>query len=95
VVVYTDVAEAVDALLREEQPACERRTRGADGRVKTETVQPVQTAAPGRETGMQPWDEMGYSFWWRNDTPQPEHQSGKGGKGGKGRRGKGRYSRAA
>jgi stage III sporulation protein SpoIIIAA len=89
VVVYSNVAMAVDALLREEQPASERRTRGVDGRVKSETVQPVQMATPGREVGTQPWDELGYSFWWRNDTPQPQRR------GGKGRRGKGRYSRVA
>jgi hypothetical protein len=52
-------------------------------------VQPVQMATPGREVGTQPWDELGYSFWWRNDTPQPQRR------GGKGRRGKGRYSRVA
>jgi stage III sporulation protein SpoIIIAA len=89
VVVYSNVAMAVDALLREEQPASERRMRGVDGRVKSETVQPVQMATPGREVGTQPWDELGYSFWWRNDTPQPQRR------GGKGRRGKGRYSRVA
>ena len=91
VVVYADVAEAVDALLREEQPASERRTRGADGRVKTELVRPVQPAARGREAGTQPWDELGQSFWWRNDSPRPERRGGKG----KGRRGPGRYTRAA
>jgi stage III sporulation protein SpoIIIAA len=94
VVVYTDVAEAVDALLREETPASERRTRDADGRVKVELVRPTQPSG-GREVGSQPWDELGQSFWWRNDTPQPEHRSGKGGKNGKGRRGAVRYSRVA
>jgi stage III sporulation protein SpoIIIAA len=91
VAVYSDVAEAVDALLREEQPASERRTRGADGRVKAETVRPAQPTGR-REVGTQPWDELGHSFWWRNDTPQPGRR---GGKGGRGRRGAGRYSRAA
>ena len=91
VVVYTDVAAAVDALLREEQPACERRTRVADGSVKVEVVQPAPSVARGREAGTQPWDEVGQSFWWRNDAPRPERRGGKG----KGRRGPGRYTRAA
>jgi stage III sporulation protein SpoIIIAA len=101
VVVYNDVAAAVDALLREEQPVSERRTRAADGTVRVEavqappqaeTVRPFQAPARGRELGAQPWDKMGQSFWWRNDTPQPERR---GGKGGKGRRGPGRYRRVA
>lgn len=97
VVVYSDVAAAVDALLRDEQPASERRTRDAQGKVRAETVQaeaqrPLQPPARGREIGAQPWDKMGQSFWWRSDTPQPERQ---GGKGGKGRRGPGRYRRVA
>jgi nucleoside-triphosphatase THEP1 len=99
VVIYSNVAEAVDALLREEEPARERRTRDATGRVQSELVQPVRPAIRGREVGSQPWDELGQSFWWRSDSqPQPERRSGKSGKsgkGGKGRRGPGRYGRAA
>jgi hypothetical protein len=90
VVVYSDVAEAVDALLREEEPASERRTRGPDGRVKVEAVVAAPTSHV-QERGPQPWDELGYSFWWRSDTPQPERQPAKGGRG---RRGAGRYSRS-
>lgn len=91
VVVYPDVAEAVDALLRDEQPASERRTRSADGRVTVERTESAPPAVQGREVGTQSWDELGYSFWWRNDS-QPERRSGKGNKG---RRGSGRYSRTA
>jgi hypothetical protein len=95
VVIYTDVAEAVDALLREETPASERRTRGVDGQVQVEVVRPAPTVQ-GREVGTQPWDEVGESFWWRNDNQAPaERRGGKSGRGGKGRRGPGRYRRAA
>jgi stage III sporulation protein SpoIIIAA len=93
VVVYADVAAAVDALLREEQPAHERRTRGADGRVRAETVAAEAPAGRSPERGTQPWDELGHSLWWHND--QPSGPRPRGGKGGKGRRGAGRYSRAA
>ncbi|NJO81544.1 MAG: AAA family ATPase [Blastochloris sp.] len=91
VVVYTDVAQAVDALLREEQPANERRTRDADGRVHTDVSHPSPLLA-GREIGTQSWDAMGESFWWRSDTTSAPRQ---GGKRHKGKRGPGRYRRAA
>jgi stage III sporulation protein SpoIIIAA len=93
VVVYADVAEAVDALLREEEPASERRTRDADGQIKREAVQPAQPAARGREVGTQSWDELGHSFWWRSDSQPPQER--RGGKGGRPRRGPGRHKRVA
>jgi stage III sporulation protein SpoIIIAA len=93
VVVYTDVAAAVDALLREEQPASERRMRDGRGQVRTEAVAPTPTERRReRERAAQPWDEAGESFWWLSG---PRGGSSGGGKRGKGRRGPGRFSRAA
>jgi stage III sporulation protein SpoIIIAA len=91
VVVYPDVAGAVDALLRNEAPPCERRTRQAGGQIVVEAVQAEQQPLRGRETGSQPWDVAGHSFWWRNDTPQEPRK----GKNRKGQRGPGRYRRVA
>jgi hypothetical protein len=56
-----------------------------------EAVQVEQEPLRGRETGSQPWDVAGHSFWWRNDTPQEPRK----GKNRKGQRGPGRYRRVA
>jgi stage III sporulation protein SpoIIIAA len=88
VVVYPDVAAAVDALLREEQPAHERRTRDVDGVVRTEAVQPT---AARYDYAVEPrlWDAPEESSWWR----EAGRRSGSGAR--RGRRGPGRYRRAA
>jgi stage III sporulation protein SpoIIIAA len=89
VVVYADVAAAVDALLRDEQPACERRTRDADGVVRTEAVRPV---APRYNYAVEPhlFDAPDESSWW-----QEGGRAGRRGGGQRARRGPGRYRRAA
>jgi len=99
VVVYADVAAAVDALLREEQPAHERRTRDGRGQVRAEEVQPApvyeRRRERERELATQPWDQAGESFWWLNG-PRGGNSGGNSG-GGKrgGKRGPGRYRRVA
>jgi stage III sporulation protein SpoIIIAA len=86
VVVYGDVAAAVDAVLREDRPAHERRTRDADGVVRTEIVRAVE--APRREQAPL-WDGYDQSGWWGQDAGS----SRRGGR--RDRRGPGRYRRAA
>ncbi|KAB8332800.1 AAA family ATPase [Scytonema tolypothrichoides VB-61278] len=93
VVVYADVAQAVDALLREEQPASERRVRDSRGQVRIEAVEVARTydRRRERERGMatQPWDQAGESFWWLNG-PRGGSSGGK-----RPKRGAGRYRRIA
>jgi hypothetical protein len=43
VIVYTNVAEAVDALLRGESPSAEQRSRATDGQISIEIVNPEPT----------------------------------------------------
>jgi stage III sporulation protein SpoIIIAA len=52
VIVYTNVAEAVDALLRGESPAAEQRSRAADGQITIEIVNPEPTEGLA---GQQAW----------------------------------------
>ena len=52
VIVYTNVAEAVDALLRGESPAAEQRSRAADGQISIEIVNPEPTEGLA---GQQAW----------------------------------------
>jgi stage III sporulation protein SpoIIIAA len=55
VTVYTDVASAVDAILRGESPPAEERSRDADGRVQTESVarELINAPALARRSGGQ------------------------------------------
>jgi stage III sporulation protein SpoIIIAA len=93
VVVYADVAQAVDALLREEQPSHERRVRDGRGQVHAETVDtaPAYNRRRERERNLatQPWDQAGESFWWLSGP-----RGGSSG-GPRGKRGTGRYRRTA
>jgi hypothetical protein len=88
VVVYGDVAAAVDVLLRGEQPAHERRVRDADGVVRAEGVRPT----PRYEYAVEPhlWDTPAGSSSW-GDTGSSGRRNG----GRRDRRGPGRYRRAA
>lgn len=52
VIVYTNVAEAVDALLRGESPAAEQRSRATDGQITIEIVHPEPTEGLA---GQQAW----------------------------------------
>jgi stage III sporulation protein SpoIIIAA len=98
VVVYADVAAAVDALLRGGQPASERRTRDVDGVVRSELVRPVaaqavamRAAGADLDYAVDPhlWDELSSASRWSGSG------RGRRGGGGGGRRGPGRYRRAA
>lgn len=92
VVVYPDVAQAVDALLREDQPSHERRVRDGRGQVRVETVEVTPTERRRereRELAIQPWDQAGESFWWLSG-PRGGSSSGK-----RGKRGSGRYRKIA
>jgi hypothetical protein len=91
VVVYSDVAAAVDVLLREEKPAHEHRTRDADGVVHSEAVRSV-AALRDVESGARPWDDQDDETWWWSEA-----RSGRGNRNGGRRhqRGPGRYRRAA
>lgn len=52
VIIYTNVAEAVDALLRGESPAAEQRSRAEDGKITIEIVNPEPTEGLA---GQQAW----------------------------------------
>jgi stage III sporulation protein SpoIIIAA len=52
VIVYSNVAEAVDALLRGESPAAEQRSRAEDGKITIEIVNPEPTEGL---SGQQAW----------------------------------------
>ena len=88
VIVYSNVAEAVDALLRGESPAAEQRSRAEDGKITIEIVNPEPTEGL---SGQQAWGirrahNIGMEPDMRNDRNDRGNRNGRQGRNDRGNR---------
>lgn len=88
VIVYTNVAEAVDALLRGESPAAEQRNRTADGQISIEIVNPEPTdgLAGQQAWGIRRAHNIGMEPDTRNDRNERGFRNGRQGRNDRGQR---------
>ncbi|NBU64763.1 MAG: AAA family ATPase [Chloroflexia bacterium] len=88
VIVYINVAEAVDALLRGESPAAEQRNRTADGQISIEIVNPEPTdgLAGQQAWGIRRAHNIGMEPDTRNDRNERGFRNGRQGRNDRGQR---------